>query len=53
LEAIANDIALAIERKQGEDSLKENEEKYRLLMENSGAGVGYYDLNGNVLLFNR
>ena len=32
--------------------LRENEEKFRLLFENAGMGIGYYDLNGDVITFN-
>ena len=29
-----------------------NEENYRILMENLAVGIGYFDLDGNVLFFN-
>ncbi|MBN1498678.1 MAG: PAS domain S-box protein [Spirochaetes bacterium] len=32
--------------------LQESEEKYRLLHETSGAGIGYYNLDGTVISFN-
>jgi len=40
------------ERKK-EATLHENEEKYRLLHENAGIGIGYYSLDGIVLSYNR
>ncbi len=40
-------------RKYAELELAEKEESYRTLLENIGAGVGYYDLEGRVILFNK
>ncbi|MCF8368736.1 MAG: PAS domain S-box protein [Bacteroidales bacterium] len=40
------------QQKQAEIKLKESEEKHRVLLESAGAGIGYWDLNGKLILFN-
>lgn len=50
LRGTVNDIT---ERMLAENKLRESEEKYRLLHENAGIGIGYYNLNGVVISFNR
>ncbi|MCF8298211.1 MAG: PAS domain S-box protein [Saprospiraceae bacterium] len=41
------------DKKKAEKELKESEEKYRLIFEYSGNGVGYYDLEGRIISFNQ
>ena len=40
------------ELKRTEQDLALRESRYRTLLENVSAGIGYYDLEGNVILFN-
>ena len=40
-------------RKKSERELFEFGERYQLLMENSGLGIGYYSLDGKILMFNQ
>jgi PAS domain S-box-containing protein len=41
------------ERLTDQNKIKESEERHRVLFENTGAGIGYYDLNGKLILFNK
>ncbi|MBI9033540.1 MAG: PAS domain S-box protein [Bacteroidales bacterium] len=40
------------DRKLAEDALKENEEKYRIIFENSPVGIVITDIDGNFLVYN-
>ncbi|MCB2209089.1 MAG: PAS domain S-box protein [Bacteroidetes bacterium] len=53
VEAIVLNFREITERKQNEEELIESEERYRNLLNNVSAGIGYYDLEGNVILFNK
>ncbi|MEI6089939.1 MAG: PAS domain S-box protein [bacterium] len=49
VEGITRDVT---SEKQSKDALKASEEKYRLLHEHAGVGIGYYSPEGTVLSFN-
>ena len=48
--SIIHDIT---ERRNAENKLSDSEEKYRLLLEKSGIGVGVFSLDGKIQLFNQ
>jgi len=48
--AVGSDIT---ERVKTREKLRENEEKYRLLHENAGLGIGYYRPDGIIISYNK
>jgi PAS domain S-box-containing protein len=50
--AFAHMAALSLQRRKAEEELRESEERYRLLIENQGEGVGIVDLNEKFVFAN-
>ncbi|MFX1535670.1 MAG: ATP-binding protein [Promethearchaeota archaeon] len=53
LEAVARELGKFVARKRTEIALRENEEKYRLLVENIGEGITIVSSDGTFLFSNR
>jgi PAS domain S-box-containing protein len=53
LAAFAHMAALSLQRRKAEEKLRESEERYRLLIENQGEGVGIVDLKEKFVFANR
>ncbi|MBI3738252.1 MAG: PAS domain S-box protein [Chloroflexi bacterium] len=52
LQFVSSQVAMAIQRKQAEESLASSEEQYRALFANVPVGLGVVDLSGKFLAFN-
>ena len=52
LEILGDNISIALDKFHAEENLKHSEEKYRLLSEQSGVGVGLYSKDGIILYYN-
>ncbi len=49
---LANQIWELAEKKIAEDHIRASEEKYRLLVQNCGVGIGIFDMSGKIEFFN-
>lgn len=52
LQAITEQFTAILKRKRAEDALRESEERHRLLFDSASQGIGYFDLEGNVIAYN-
>ena len=52
VEAFATGVQSILDLQKLGKELKESEEKHRLLFENAGVGIGYYDPEGRVVAYN-
>jgi PAS domain S-box-containing protein len=53
IEALANLVALAFQKRQTEAALRRSEERYRTLFQSSALAIGVRDLDGSYLEFNQ
>jgi PAS domain S-box-containing protein len=53
IEALANLVALAYQKRQTESALRRSEERYRTLFQSSALAIGVRDLEGNYVEFNQ
>ncbi len=52
IEAFVHEASIALERRIALEALRASEEKHRLLLTHAPLGIGYFDLEGRVILFN-
>ena len=52
IEVFVNQASIALEQRRDQKALRESEQKHRLLLTHAPLGIGYYDMEGRVIMLN-